>query len=248
VNYNDIIRIPYTTLPNFEKYRGPLFHPTPSPAHMAAKRAMFDDDKIYGRSWFETQIAKNNNLPNKAAEILHLTTRSDSIKDLALLLQEDVAILYEGKLEACCFMFPSGWAPETKQGMSFAELHRPVADGERLRASGEIITKTMCGEHSYHRSVWGLAASNMLSAHPRYRDRIVLPQSLADIWFRYEHQITVPIERGLTSLFLVDVQLVPFMDLSEQHRARVKDSIASMSDAVSVYKNMDMFKPALELV
>ena len=248
VNFDQIVRIPYTTLPNFEKYHGPLCHRPPSPEHLAAKRAMFQDDEIYGWSWFETSISMRNSLPHKAAEILELSSHCESIKDLALDLQEDVAILFEGKLEACCFMFPSGWAPETKRGMNFAELHKPVADGERLRASGDIITRAMCGTDCLHRSVWGLAASAMLSAHPRYKKNLAPPRSISDVWFRYEHQITVPIEPGISSLFLVDVQLVPFMDLNAEIRVRVKDSIASMSENVSGYKDMAQFKQVLGVV
>ncbi len=254
MNYKDIIHVPYTTLPNFEKYDGPYVRDAPSPAHMAAKQTMFDDDRIYGQSWFETPTSIENNLPYKAAEVLDLNRNCkvefgrsvSSIKDLALLMQEDVAILHEGKLEACCFMFPSGWAPETKMGMSFAQLHEPVADSERLRASANAITKLMCGEHSYHRSVWGLAASDMLSMHPRYARKYAAPKSLADIWFRYEHQITVPIEHGVSSLFTVDVQVIAYGELSESHRQRIMDSINSMSESVMSYKRVAPFKRVLD--
>jgi hypothetical protein len=254
VNYKNIIRIPYTTLPHFEKYRGPLINAAPCLAHIRAKKDMFEDDGIYGQSWFETPISIDNNLPNKAAEILDLNEKSEaefghaisSIKDLGLLCQEDIAMHHEGNLEACCFMFPSGWAPEEKAGFSFAELHRPVADSERLRASADILTKLMCGEHSYHRYVWGLASSAKLSMHPRYTHENVAPESIDDIWFRYEHQITAPIELGLSSLFTVDVQLIAYGELSENHRARIMESINSMSENVRAYKNIAPFKKILE--
>jgi hypothetical protein len=254
VNYKDIIRVPYTTLPNFEKYQGPLFNAAPCPAHMRAKNNMFEDDEIYGQSWFETPISIDNNLPNRAAEILGLNRKSEaefghavsSVKDIALLCQDDIAILHQGRLEACCFMFPSGWAPEEKAGFSFAELHQPVADSERLRASADIITKLMSGEHSYHRSVWGLASSDKLSMHPRYSHKYVEPKSIDDIWFRYEHQITAPIERDVSSLFTVDVQLIAYGDLSESQRARIMESINSMSENVRAYKNIAPFKKILE--
>ena len=254
MNYKDIIRVPYSTLPNFEKYDGPYFKDTPSISHMVEKKAMLDEDRIYGQSWFETPASIENILPYKTAEVLDLNRsckaefgRSvSSIKDLALLMQEDVAILHKGKLEACCFMFPSGWAPETKAGMSFAKLHEPVADSERLRASANVITKLMCGEHSYHRNVWGLASSAMLSMHPRYEDKYVAPKSLADIWFRYEHQITVPIEREKNSLFTVDVQVIAYGDLCDDHHERIVESINSMSESVMAYKRMEPFKKVLD--
>lgn len=254
VNYEDIIRVPYTTLPNFEKYHGPPFQDPPSSAHLAAKKRMFDDDRIYGKSWFETSTAVTGNLSNKVAECLGLNKvcnnecgRSvSSVKDLALLMQEDVAILHRGKMEACCFMFPSGWAPEEKVGMTFAQLHQPVADGDRLRASADVITKLMCGEHCYHRYVWGLANSGMLSAHPRYRSKTAIVESISDIWFRYEHQITLPIDRGLTSLFTVDVQLIPYVELNEGQRERIVESINSMSPNVIEYKRMAPFRKLLD--
>jgi hypothetical protein len=129
--------------------------------------------------------------------------------------------------------------------MTFAELHRPVADGERLRASAQTIAQLMCGEHCYHRYVWGLANSGSLSAHPRYRDEDGAIESVEDIWFRYEHQITAPVERGLTSLFTVDVQLVPFTRLTERQRARIVASVNSMSPSVFEYKRMAPFMRVL---
>ena len=253
VDYEAVIRVPYSTLPNFEKYHGRLFRMPPSAEHMVAKNNMLKDDHIYGKSWFETQTAIELDLAAKAADILGFEQRStsqigrnvSSIKDLALMMQEDVAILHQGRLEACCFMFPSGWAPEDKVGMSFAELHRPVADGERLRASADVITRLMCGEHCYHRYVWGLANSGMLSAHPRYNDKKQNIESINDIWFRYEHQITAPVEMGLTSLFTVDVQLVPYCSLAEGHRRRIVESVNSMSPNVLKYKKMAPFKKLL---
>ncbi len=254
LNYEEIIRVPYTTLPNFEKYHGACFQDPPSAAHLAAKKNMFDDDEIMGKSWFETPAAKKNNLTNKVAECLDLNRRCrgefgrsvSCLKDIALLMQEDMAILHLGKLEACCFMFPSGWAPETKVGLSFAELHAPVANGERLRASADVITELMCGEHCYHRYVWGLASSGTLSAHPRYKERDVIPRSLGDIWFRYEHQITTPIDRGCTSLFTVDVQVIPYIELNEGHRERIAQAIKTMSPKVIEYKAMARFQKLLE--
>jgi hypothetical protein len=220
---------------------------------MEAKKSMFDDDRIYGKSWFETPTAIESNLANKVAECLDLENicRKEfgrgvsSVKDLALLMQEDVAILHRGKMEACCFMFPSGWAPEMKVGKTFAELHQPVPDGDRLRASADVITKLMCGDHCYHRYVWGLANSGMLSAHPRYNGKNAAAESITDIWFRYEHQITVPIDRGLTSLFTVDVRVVPYIKLSEGQRTRIVESINSMSPNVIQYKRMAPFKNLL---
>jgi hypothetical protein len=131
--------------------------------------------------------------------------------------------------------------------MTFSELHQPVADGKRLRASANVITKLMCGDHCYHRYVWGLATSGMLSAHPRYREKNVVPESITDIWFRYEHQITVPIDPGLTSLFTVDVQLIPYIELSEGQRERIVESINSMSASVIEYKGMARFRKLLDV-
>jgi hypothetical protein len=245
VNYNAIIRVPYTTLPNFEKYEGPLLKRPPSLAHLAAKKMVLQDDEVLGQSWFETDTASKNGLIAATAKRLGLDEDYISIKDVALGIEEEIAIIHRGRLEACCFLFPSGWAPEEKVGMSFAELHMPVADGERLRASSERITALMCGEHIYHRYVWGLASSDRLSAHPRYKERNPVPTSLDDIWFRYEHQITVPITKGTTSAFLVDVQVVHYSELSDDHRELILQSIASMSPAVTAYKELEPFMAIL---
>jgi len=244
MNHRNIIRVPYTTLPNFERYDGPLLRSPPSRAHLAEKHEMFADDARLGASWFETETARAFNLAAKAAARLGLDECA-SLKDIAHRIEEDIAIIHHGRMEACCFMFPSGWAPEEKAGMDFAALHAPVADGERLRAAGPRIAALMCGDYPYHRYVWGLSSSPKFSAHPRYRDKTPPPRTLDDVFFRYEHQITVPLEKDVNSLFLVAVDVLPFRELSNEARTRIRQSIATMTPNVVAYKGIAPFADIL---
>ncbi|MFN9957022.1 MAG: heme-dependent oxidative N-demethylase subunit alpha family protein, partial [bacterium] len=77
----------------------------------------------------------------KAAEYCNVYT--DNVLDLALRLEEDVAIMYQGRLAAICFCFPSGFIPSERVGMMLGDIHKPVADGEMLVKASPGIARVM---------------------------------------------------------------------------------------------------------
>jgi hypothetical protein len=245
MNFDNIVKVPYTTLPRMQKYEGDLLHTPPSEFHLKEKKfqAIWEPSgKVvypnYGLS-FASDLARHKKLIKQASIVLgfepiyHIVTLGSKI-------QEDLIIVDNGKIEAGYVSFPSGWNPASAQGKSLEQLHAPVADGDVLRKMSNKLCQLMCGDHCYHRWVWTLTTYKHLSNHPFW----VRPNlnNLNDLHFRTEHQITFPIEKGYTSGFLIDVNVVPFLSLSQEQQQIIRESINSMSDNVLKYKHLEDIK------
>lgn len=238
----DYIKVPYTTIPRMEKYEGPLLHSNPSKEYLREKQKelYFQGENI----WFQSDLAYHHRLVSRACNVLGLE-RETEITKLGLKIQEDIVIVHRGRLEAAFVAFPSGWKPGDKQSLTLEELHRPVADGEVLRKHSGRLADLMCKDICYHRGVWTLTTSKYLSAYPDY-----VPSEAEcedDLWFRSEHQISFPIEQGITSGFLIDVYLTPFWILPANIKQKIKCSINSMSESVLSYKRLNKIKELLGL-
>lgn len=248
MSFNEIVKVPYTTLPRMEKYEGDLFKNPPSEIHLAEKRRelVWDDTYLksiypnYGIS-FASDMAVAQKLVKRVSDIFQFEPTYDIIK-LGLKIQEDIVLLYNGKIEAAFVAFPSGWNPRSAWGKTLEQLHAPVADGDVLRKMSNKITQLMCGDHCYHRWIWTLTNRRFLSAHPVYTRNRVTPERIEDLWFRTEHQITFPIEKGISSGFLIDVNMTPYTLLSQHQQNVIRESINTMSDNVLEYKNLKDIK------
>jgi hypothetical protein len=245
--FQDIVKVPYTTLPRMQKYEGDLIHTPPSETHMAEKKREFiwesthrSIDPKNGLS-FTSDTARKQKLVKKVSHIFGFETMYEII-ELGSMIQEDIVIVHHGKIEAACVAFPSGWNPASAQGKTLQQLHEPVADGEVLRLASNRLTELMCGNYCYHRWVWTLTDSKYLSAHPAYLKNTKNPENINDLWWRTEHQITFPIEKGTTSGFLINVNVTPFTFLSQTQQDTIKESINTMSEAVLQYKKLNDIK------
>lgn len=238
----EYIKIPYTTVPQMQRFEGELLSAPPLEKHLREKQKelSFLGQKL----WFQSDIAYHHKLIGKACLALGLEKEVEVTK-LGLKIQEDIVIVHRGKLEAAFVAFPSGWKPGEQQGKTLKELHQPVADGNDLRRMSDRITQLMCSNVRFHRGVWTLTSSELLSAYPDY----TLPEvsDVNDLWLRTEHQKSFCIEEGLTSGFLIDVHLTPFWLLSENIKENIKKSINSMTDSVLVYKRLSRIKELLGL-
>ena len=172
--------------------------------------------------------------------------QTDDVVKLALEFEEDIAIMYQGRLSAICFCFPSSWIPAERINFALAEIHQPVADGGHLIAASAKLAETMSDprQGSFRRQVWTLTNNPGLSNHPRARINSV-PYSLNEVYFRLETQTTWPMTRPEASLFFVKVEVVPVMQIWEQYGKDITDSIMSMTDAVLDYKNLRHIKSLL---
>ena len=230
----DFVKTPYTTGPNMVRNTGPVFISSPDQKIIQSKK--LELERYSTDLWAQSEHVEK--VISKAAEYCNVYT--DNIVDLALRLEEDIAVMYQGRLAAICFCFPSGFKPAERVGMLLGDIHKPVADGEMLVRASPGITRVMCEQPSFRRYVWTITANPDLSNHPD-NHKNTIPVSIDDLYFRYETQTTARVDDD-TSLFFVKVDVVPLRNVWNQ---KILDSINSMSDAVLEYKNLHYIKKLL---
>lgn len=230
----DFVKTPYTTGPNMVRNTGPVFISSPDQKIIQSKK--LELERYSTDLWAQSEHVEK--VISKAAEYCNVYT--DNIVDLALRLEEDIAVMYQGRLAAICFCFPSGFKPAERVGMLLGDIHKPVADGEMLVRASPGIARVMCEQPSFRRYVWTITANPDLSNHPD-NHKNTIPVSIDDLYFRYETQTTARVDDD-TSLFFVKVDVVPLRNVWNQ---KILDSINSMSDAVLEYKNLHHIKHLL---
>jgi hypothetical protein len=235
---------PYSMRPNFKKLSGPLYTFQPNIKYLEEKYNELKSIKPPYALWDSSEEARHNQIVQKTAK--HLRIEANNILELGFQLEEDIVIMHKGRIQACFVAFPSGWDPGSKFMMSLEEVHKPVADGNELRQASPKIADIMAGGNGpWCRYVWTVSPTSKLSNHPVYTKPE--PQSLDDLYFRYEYQTFDTVEIGLTSVFLIKTVVVPFkeyVDTAEKMRI-IKDSINSMSNDVIEYKNLAKVKQLL---
>jgi len=230
----DFVKVPYTTKPNMVRNTGPVFIHPPNQEVLRSKKIELEK---YGTDLWAQQTGVES-VVRKAAEYCNVYT--DNIVDLALRLEEDVAVMHQGKLAAICFCFPSGFKPGEIIGMPLSDIHKPVADGEMLVKASPGIARVMTEQPSFRRHVWSINMNSDLSNHPATKKDIV-PETIDDLYFRVETQTTAPVDKD-TSLFFVKVDVVPLKDV---WCYKIWESLNSMTDAVLTYKNLHHVKELL---
>lgn len=239
------VRVPYTTAPNMVRNTGEVFNRRPNKRILELKRQELIKHRtdLYG----QTDLAANKRLASRALEYCGLPNWY-GLQQFAMSLEEDIAIMYQGRLETIAFCFPSSWIPSSRLGMTLAEIHEPVADGDKLRQMSQRIAETMADpeQGSFRRHVWTIANSGELSQHPQSKSTKV-PETIEDLWFRLETQTTVPLGDGETSLFFVRVETEPLAVIwsNQDQRQTLIDSVNSMTDSVLTYKNLHHIKEIL---
>ena len=231
----DFIKTPFTNNPSMQKYSGDLVNNSPRSKYIEEKLIQISlrESELCG----ETKLFQKLKLLDKVSNLLDIQ-KFKTIKDLSMGIEEDIAVMHKGKLEAISFCFPSGWIPTKALGKDFAFLHEPVADNDLLIKSSQKLSKYMCS-HSIQRWVWNVTTIKNLSNHPT----INRPElsSFEELYFRLETHISTPVDEE-TSLFLVLVEVVP---LNKIWNSRILESINSMSDNVLKYKNLIEIKKYL---
>ena len=237
------VRVPYTTAPNMVRNAGAIISPEPRLAYIRQK----NQELVRRGNDLWAELSGAGLLIQQATQQLGLVQTS-SIVNFALQIEEDVAVMHQGRLVAICFCFPSSWIPRERIGMTLTSIHEPVADGDKLRTMSQRISETMAdpAQGSFRRHVWTISNSGELSQHPANKSDHV-PASIDDLWFRLETQTTMPLGDGDSSVFFVRVETEPlasFWNNTEQ-RQILLDSINSMTDAVLIYKNLHKIKQLL---
>lgn len=168
-----------------------------------------------------------------------------------LACSDDLVVLHRrgpGRLaaELLAVAFPSGWPVRERVGASLAELHGPVADGERLLAASPALSEALLTKGPFLQHVWGLDPSGRLDRDPSAPDRE--PPSCpppADWWLRVERQTTLPLPELDRALFCIRPYLVPLAALTAPQRAVLREAIASMSQEALRYKGIHEARDAI---
>lgn len=239
------VRVPYTTTPNMVRNTGDVWKRRPNKQVLEQKR---QELIRHGKDLYaQTDLAANLRLGSRALEYLGLPCWY-GLQQLAMSIEEDMAIMHKGRLETIVFCFPSSWIPRERIGQTLADIHAPVADGDRLRQASPRIAETMAdpAQGSFRRHVWTVTNSGALSQHPANKSDLV-PNSIDDLWFRLETQTTAPLGDGDSSLFFVRVETEPLSTFwnNPEQRFMLLDSVNSMTDAVLTYKNLHHVKELL---
>ena len=231
----DFIKTPFTNNPSMQKYSGDLINKLPRTKYIEEKTNQISlrESDLCG----ETELFQKLQLLDKISTLLDMQ-KFKTIKDLSTEIEEDIAVMHKGRLEAISFCFPSGWIPTEALGQDFAFLHEPVADNDLLIKSSQKLSKYMCN-YTIQRWVWNVTTIEELSNHPT-TNRPEL-KSFDDLYFRLETQISAPVDED-TSLFLVLVEVFP---LNEVWNISILKSINSMSESVLEYKNLIEIKKYL---
>jgi len=169
---------------------------------------------------------------------------------LQLAFAEDFAIVdaRDGRIPWLAVALPSHWAPEEKIGRRFAEVHAPVADGERLRQASAALVALVTGGERWERFVWTVTTHPRLHAHPQRVDRRAgAAFDPAACWFRSERQTFIPLPALRQAVFtiLVDVQPLAAAVAPPGRAAKLQAAIASMSPAVLEYRGLTALRDPL---
>ena len=177
---------------------------------------------------------------------------------LALSVQEDFVVLRDlggaDEAEYLCVAFPSHWDPRTKVGQDFAEVHRPVANNAALLKSHRPVMNALFHKGPFVRFVWGLSADGRLGQHPA-EVGTSLPQEVvcasqrlaANLFFRTERQVSVPLLEFGRCLFTVRVAVQPLEEAlrSDERRRRLAAALESMNDELLTYKGLKAWRDPL---
>ncbi len=172
---------------------------------------------------------------------------------LCLAFEDDFAVIdgASATIPWLAVCLPSRWAPGSKVGRHFVDVHAPVADNARLLAAGAPLTRFVTGGERWERFVWTVSPDPHLHQHPA-RGEAPWPEEdsdgrFADATFRSERQTFIPVPGASQAVFTIHVETLPM------HRAvavpgaaaRLHAAIASMSHAVLVYRGLDAVREPL---
>jgi dimethylamine monooxygenase subunit A len=169
---------------------------------------------------------------------------------LSLAFAEDFAVI-DGRSAHIPWMavcLPSHWAPETKVGRHFAEVHAPVADNQMLVTASAHLARLVTGADRWERYVWTITRHPRLHAHPAHLDDAAWPtnaqadpaQLAALSYFRTERQTFIPAPELGLAMFTIHVSVQPLTQaLANANQAQqLHDAVASMSPAVLTYRGL----------
>ncbi|MES2974532.1 MAG: heme-dependent oxidative N-demethylase subunit alpha family protein [Pseudomonadota bacterium] len=245
------IAVPFRMQPGLRRMACGEAHLTPlapdGPLYQEKLKVVEAGQCFHGLQGFETGPALEA-IARQAEREGH-AARLASVDDLPLAFEEDFAVLdgNTGKLAWLCVCTPSHWAPEDKLGLDFAAVHAPVADNAALLAASSQLVRLATGGGPWERFVWTVSPSGRYDQHPSRQARTAWPAGensagfAAGCFFRAERQTLLPVEGAPSqAVFTIRVMLQPLTQAisSAGDAHRLRNALASMSDATLAYKNL----------
>lgn len=162
---------------------------------------------------------------------------------LSLAFAEDFAIVDadSGAIPWLAVALPSHWAPETKVGRHFSEVHAPVADNALIIGAGKALMRLVAGTERWERFVWTVTPHPRLHAHPQRVDESRWANwPVARGWWRTERQTFIPLPARAQAVFTIHVEVQPLADAitTAERAARLHGAIETMSPAVLAYRSL----------
>ncbi len=174
---------------------------------------------------------------------------------LALAFEEDFAVLdaRDATVPWLAVALPSHWAPESKVGLPFAQVHAPVADSALLLRAASSLAQLLTGSERWERFVWQVTNQPRLHTHPLAFGRepwaldLFEQRDAPGAWFRSERQTFIPLPSHAQAVFTIHIDVQPLHQaVADPARAnKLHDAVASMSDAVLEYRNLHTARGAL---
>ena len=177
---------------------------------------------------------------------------SDALDALACQLQEDFALDHveddgRDELVALHICLPNHWAPEEKLGRSFAAVHGPVPNFERLGRQSAALLRAVVERGPFVRFAWGLATDTRLNHHPLpprdapdttlWRGRRFDP-AVPELFMRIERQATWGLSSSRAFLFTIRTYFRDVRALDREQRCLLAEAVESMDVATQRYKGL----------
>jgi hypothetical protein len=217
-----------------------------SPAHRhviagvdeAAERAR----KVATRWMRETLSAE---APHVLSEIDAERDARDELDAIARHVQEDFAVLAtaidgvpdDGRVVALDVRFPSGWRPEVLAEASFSKIHVPVPGFAKDDRVSRSMMTSMLKRGPYVRFVWTVSADDALDHHPDSGLRRSF-EGAECAWLRVERQVSVPLDEGRATVFLIRTYLYEISTLERDKRDTLREALRVMPEPLRAYKKL----------
>jgi len=224
------------------------------PAYLAGKQAaparrrfVVGDDPLAGRArdealgWMMATLKREH--PAVVAEVEADADAADPFDALARHLQEDFAVMQAGDEDTGRTLvvdvrFPSGWRPERLRHEGFVAIHQPVPGFPPTEKAARGMVRAMVDKGPYVRFVWTVTPDASLDQHPDRASELRTWDEAERSYLRVERQVTVPLPRTRSSVFLIRVYMTPVDELSVERRARLVEALRLMPDEVRDYKRL----------
>lgn len=171
---------------------------------------------------------------------------------LACQIQEDMALVTvePGGRDRLCYLhlcLPNHWAARDKIGKSFAAVHAPVPEMDRINRRIAPVLEALVERGPFVRFAWGLATDARLNHHPEPPAGVDeqawhgrrFEQEQPALFVRIERQTTVGFPEHDAFLFTIRTYFEEVAALKDDHLAQLRDAIASMGTAALRYKGLE---------